>query len=404
MTNNKKNIIILIILIIITILLLYYKYANFNNVDIEHFNNTERIDVFLMLGVKKNDIINYFDNFINFDLIKSPIKKLRENTWNGFFYKLEYIKDNNISNIVLKSTVDDDSDNLIYEYVVGLFLNKQLSIFPCFIETYGLYTYKNKEYWEKNKNSNELDITMLKNSLNIIPNEDLVNKGCEKYTAILLQCVDNAITLKDSIQNKDIVNYELLNILFQIYLPLSTLSDIFIHDDLHCKNVILYKPYNNKYIKYHYHLISGINIVFKSQYIAKIIDYGNSYFIDGNNGNNGTEKFYKKICISGGCEQDCYKYSINKDYKRKLLRDYLMREIILDIEKNNENNENNEIKELLKNIQCNENINVICENLINSFIYDDNLNDINNNYFKKYEKMGDLYIFQDGQKMKYVEK
>ena len=400
MTNNKKNIIILIILIIITFLLLYYKYINFNNFDIEHFNNKDFIknDVCLMIGVKKNDIINYFDNFINFDLIKSPIKKLRINTWNGFFYKLEYIKNNHIANIILKSTVAEVSDNLIYEYIVGLFLNKQLEIFPCFIETYGLYCYKNKEYWEKNKNSNEMDITVLKNSLNIIPNEDLVNKGCEKYLAILLQCVDNAITLKDSIKNKDIVNYELLNILFQIYLPLSTLSDIFIHDDLHCKNVLIYKPHNDKYIKYHYHLISGINIVFKSQYIAKIIDYGNTYFVDKDN---GTDKFYEKICKRSECKDDCYKYNIHKDYKRKLLRDYLVDEIILDIEKNTENTEK---KELLKNIQCNKNINTICENLINSFIHDENLNNINDSYFKKYKKMGDLYIFQDGRKMKYIEK
>ena len=399
--NNKKNIIILTILIIITILLLYYKYFKKQIDNMEHFNKEDCIDtnVCLMLGIKKNDIINYFDNFINFNLITTTINKIGINSFNGFVYKIEYIKNDNTAYSVLKSTIDDAADNLIYEYIVGLFINKQVSIFPCFIETYGIFSYKNKESWLKIKDSNELDGITLNNSLNLISNTDLMNKGCDKYLAILLQYINEALSLKDSIKNTIFLNNELLNILFQIYLPLSTLSNVFTHDDLHCNNILLYKPDNNKYIKFHYHLISGVKIIFKSQYIAKIIDYGNSYFIDGNI---STEKIYEKICLTSGCEDDCYKYSVNKEYKRKLIINYLLSEIILDIQNNNEII-NKEKIELLKNIQNND-INIICENIINSFFYDNDTNNTNDSYFNKYEKIGDLYVFQDGRKMEYIEK
>ena len=117
--NNKKNIIILTILIIITILLLYYKYFKKQIDNMEHFNKEDCIDtnVCLMLGIKKNDIINYFDNFINFNLITTTINKIGINSFNGFVYKIEYIKNDNTAYSVLKSTIDDAADNLIYEYI-----------------------------------------------------------------------------------------------------------------------------------------------------------------------------------------------------------------------------------------------------------------------------------------------
>ena len=400
MVNNNKNIIILIVIIILILLILYYKYIN-TNLNIEYFtkDDCEDTNVCLMLGIKQNDIINYFDNFTNFNLITTPIKKLNTNSFNGFIYKLEYIKEDNIAYSILKSTIDNAGDNLIYEYIVGKFINKQVLIFPCFLETYALFKYKNINTWEKIKNSNEIDGITLNNSLNFIPNEEALNMGCEKYLAILLQYVDNAIPLKEGIKNTDFLNYELFNILLQIYIPLSTLCNVFTHDDLNCNNILLYKPDNNKYIKYHYHLNSGVKIVFKSQYMAKIIDYGNSYL---NIENTSTEQIYSKLCITGGCEDECYKYSINNEYKRKLLVNFLLSEIVFDIYYNPKIINKKRI-EFLKDIKI-ENINNICEKLINSFINDEGSNNTNDIYFDNFEKIGDLYIFQDGRKMEYIEK
>jgi hypothetical protein len=404
----KKLFIIIIIIMAIIIIAIYkhfyYLYNKiFNIANIEYFYN-ECIDknVCFNLGIK-NDNINYIENFLNFDLINMPIKKIGIPSSNGFIFKLGYDKKNYKEYSVLKSNIATiDSDNLIYEYIVGLFINKQILKFPCFVETYGIYTYKSKNCWEKFKDNNILHNTQLNNCLDIVKNKDILNIGCVKYLAIMLQYIDNSVSLKEKITEQEFINNELLNVLFQIYFPLSTLSNIFSHDDLNCNNILLTKLDNFKYIEYHYNLNSGDEIVFKSQYIAKIIDYGNSYFIDENN---STEKIYEKICITSGCEDDCYKYSVSGNYKRHVIINFLLNEIVVNIS-NNINIENEENIKLLKDIQ-DKNINIILENLVNKFNYDkhnnNNNNNNNNNIFKNYKKNGDLYIYQDGREMQYFE-
>jgi hypothetical protein len=65
-------------------------------------------------------------------------------------------------------------------------------------------------------------------------------------------------------------------------MTLSSLSKVFTHYDLHANNVLVYEPVNGSYIEYHYH-IGSEEIIFKSRYIAKIIDYGRCYFNPGFN-------------------------------------------------------------------------------------------------------------------------
>ena len=69
------------------------------------------------------------------------------------------------------------------------------------------------------------------------------------------------------------MNHELLYILYQIYAPLSILSDSFTHYDLNTNNVRLYIPEPKKHIEYHYHYPDRV-VKFNSKYIVKIIDYG----------------------------------------------------------------------------------------------------------------------------------
>jgi len=397
MKNIKNGIVLLVVILLI--ILGYINFFNYKQID--HFNKNECLDtnICITLGMNKNDIIKYFDNFKNFDLVKESIKKIGSVSYNGFVFKIEYIKDNYKAFSILKSNIGtSDADNLIYEYIVGLFINKQLLFFPCFIETYGLYSYISKDRWDIFRDNVELDGKILSNSLYLIKNKDVINKGCVKYLAILLQYIDNAVLLKDKIKEIDFINYELFNILFQIYLPLTTLSGVFTHNDLNCNNILLYKPYNLKYIKYHYYLNSGEIIIFKSQYIAKIIDYGNTYFIDDLY---NTENIYEHICMTGGCEDDCYKYSVNTDYKRHIIVNFLINEIIVDILNNTEIINKKKI-ELLQKVE-NENINIIFENILNSFITNSDNNKANDLFFNKYTKSGDLYIFQDGRKMQYIE-
>ena len=89
------------------------------------------------------------------------------------------------------------------------------------------------------------------------------------------------------------MNTQLLYILYQVYAPLSMLCDVFTHYDLHAGNVMLYSL-GNRYINYHYHY-PDYNVIFNSQYIVKIIDYGNCFFKD--EGGYNPEDVYKDFFI-----------------------------------------------------------------------------------------------------------
>jgi hypothetical protein len=70
-------------------------------------------------------ILTYFNNFHDFQYLKH-IKKIGEDSQNGFVNLLTYEKEEYVAYAVLKSSVQPNTDNLYYEYLVGKFLNKQL--------------------------------------------------------------------------------------------------------------------------------------------------------------------------------------------------------------------------------------------------------------------------------------
>ena len=224
---------------------------------------------------------------------------------------------------ILKSNLNRKADNLLYEYMVGLYINTLNKRFPCFLETYGYYTYNNvdrKNLWEmlqtnveRLSSNKELRQTLLKNNMTLHPleytdvaNDEKMNviyiNACtkegrdQKRQSILIQYFDNVITFGSFLRNANKYNhiyneYTLpfsideiaitITILFQVYFTLAQLKDNFTHYDLHTENVLLYIPNDKKYIEYHYHDISGGNITtFKSKYMVKIIDYGRCFFKD----------------------------------------------------------------------------------------------------------------------------
>jgi hypothetical protein len=87
-------------------------------------------------------------------------------------------------------------------------------------------------------------------------------------------------------------------------MPLAILSNIFTHYDLHSENILLYECDNYSYVHYHYHLLDGQIISFKSRFIAKIIDYGRSYFNDKEE-NKSSADIYKNVCKIRECQPDC---------------------------------------------------------------------------------------------------
>jgi hypothetical protein len=126
-----------------------------------------------------------------------------------------------------------------------------------------------------------------------------------KDICTLIQHFDKFRSVADERKNNPRnIQYEIFNILYQVYFPLTILKDVYTHYDLHANNVFLYKPYEgNKYIQIRYHLLSGSIIEFPSEYIVKIIDYGRNYF---DNGLTNTKKILKDyVCKASQCRPEC---------------------------------------------------------------------------------------------------
>jgi len=257
----------------------------------------------LAFGDKESvSVLNFFDNFNITNLTKSA-KRIGVVSENGFVKQLEYEKHGYLANAVLKSSTKKDSDNLLYEALVGFNINKLSKRFPCFVETYGLYKYKTDESYEKCRDTNYTTAEVLKNSITLVANDvnginfDLISFSCNNPTkmSVIIQHFKNVKTLEECITNNDFVQYELLYILFQVYMPLSNNHRTFTHYDLHAGNVLIYEPLEEECIEYHYH-IGEKEVVFKSRYIAKIIDYGRSYFNMNNTAIGRSDYFFNSLC------------------------------------------------------------------------------------------------------------
>jgi hypothetical protein len=279
----------------------------------------------LALGVYGSYIKQYFDKFRNLSLVDArQMKHIGKPSVNGFIIEVPFIKNKFTAYTALKCASEQDSDNLFYEYYVGkFFINSYLNIFPCFVETYDCYRFINgRTSW------NELKDLKNKNNMNLNNIIDRKNVSEERITSRNNPDDEDAAWFKMScVENKDIctliqhfdkfssvaderknnprnIQYEIFNILYQVYFPLTILKDVYTHYDLHANNVFLYKPYEGrKYIQMRYHLLSGSIIEFPSEYIVKIIDYGRNYF---DNGLTNTKKILKDyICNNDLCDPDC---------------------------------------------------------------------------------------------------
>lgn len=274
--------------------------------------------VCMAFGNKSNEIKEFFDNFIGFKYANDTIKRLGEPSANGFVNEVTYEKEKYKAHSIIKSSARINSDNLFYEYLCGMVINSWCVRFPCFLETYGLYGYKDNYTWNKVKDNQTTSINALKNyieflkgkSINIDSNDfnSLLVNSCQysKYIAIMIQHIKNAKTLndifKDSINKYLFVNNQFVAILFQVYFALHVLKDNFTHYDLHYNNVLIYQPNQNGYIHYHYVLSNGDTISFKSPYMAKIIDYGRSYFKHETKDDFNSANIYDKICKEKECK------------------------------------------------------------------------------------------------------
>lgn len=272
--------------------------------------------VCMTFGKEYKTIHKHFDGFVDFTHVKPPIKRIGVPSQNGFVDEITYERNGYIANSVLKSSTSEYSDNLMFEYLVGQYINKQCPIFPCFVETYGLFSYKNVDAWKHMKDTKTITENVVKDSLillkvtNVTNLEKLLEFACvrSKYLAILIQHIKDAKSFYTMSLQPAFIKQDIINVLYQIYMPLSTLANTFTHYDLHLDNVLVYEPVKGKYIQYRYVLDDGITIEFKSPYIAKLIDYGRSFFVDDSQ-TISSKSIYDTICKIKKCSPNC-----GKDY------------------------------------------------------------------------------------------
>jgi len=474
--------------------------------------------VCIAFGTYKDYISRYFSNFTDFSILES-VKPIGEEVGYSMILQLEYKKAEYTAHTVLKIPINENLDNILYESLVGFFLNKQSLRYPSFLETYGVYKFVNGEVNCFNKliniyiKLNELDkcLTLINESYNfstvnvpheisriktitesVVPdkngnypfsyhldrfkletlsgeispekyketlkewydefkyklkpqllknkntnlrcilknkpfkdaseiNEEIINDSCKNPTnyAVLIQHLKGAKTLRDMLEDSKFLETDLLYILFQVYMTLSSLSNDFTHYDLHLNNVLVYEPVSNSYIEYHYH-IGKTEIIFKSKYIAKIIDYGTCYFSPGFNPESYFECLHTQSLFSFSGEYNKnsakrnmsydldlinkLKFSLNKDFK-SLVWISEMPEIVygkrIQRELGVENEDfwfENEEKGYPAQIN----------NVTDAYLY---LKDIvthqtqltaNENHYNGMKELGKLHIFDDGKNMEYI--
>jgi hypothetical protein len=291
--------------------------------------------VCISFGKESDKIKEFFNGFTPFQYVAPPIRRIGALSQNGFVNEIKYIKDGYVSHALLKSSRTETSDNLMYEYIVGQYINTKFKQFPCFLETYGLYSYKSEAAWGVLRQA-EVATNEAPKVLELEPLPPSYIRGCQrsKYMSILIQHIKSAIPLDKLLHQatpgRDIFfRNEFLNVLFQVYTPLNILMNEYTHYDLHLDNVLLYPAPENHYFECHYITNNGVGtpptiIRFKTQYIAKIIDYGRSFFYE--NANNNSRSVYDKLCATPECNPNCGEdFGFGIMNNRDFIRDYGIR-------------------------------------------------------------------------------
>ena len=308
----------------------------------------------LAFGKERKIIKSFFRGFTNFKYVQYPIRRILSS---NCIHLITYEREGYKATTILKSMYSKNSDNVLYEYIVGQYINKQCLRFPCFVETYDWLRYK-RHSWKKIKDHNlsfllENSKEALKDYTNSIGKglhcaddkqnkpdtkrecneiELLLSLSCfhSEFLAIMIEYVNGTVLL--DMLKSDFINKELINVLYQIYMPLSTIANEFTHYDLHLGNVMVYEAKKGYYFKYKYVLEDGNVVKFKSRYITKIIDYGRSFFNDSTNKSiTGSSKSIQEIICNniircnGKDETFCgenygYHFEDEKDYYRSSTR------------------------------------------------------------------------------------
>ena len=395
--------------------------------------------VCIAFGTHADAIRKHFDDFDNFKLLSKPLKSIGAVSANGFVKELTYEHKGYVANAILKSSANPRSDNLLYEAVVGLFLNKVSKYLPCFVETYGLYEYTDPLVYKMLMRDKLTQPDSIKDGLKRIATKNrdirqsMIADSCKNSTSIsvLIQHLKGVETVKEKCKSRSFVRNDLVYVLFQVYMALNTLSGSFTHYDLHNENVLVYEPVKGKYIEYHYHLADGTEFTFKSPYIAKIIDYGRSYYKYSSG--NGAGKFRDTmcgVCVKPACgngsgygwlnhEQTAHSYFISSanyhpSHDLRLLKivgkttgmepglQNLLKRVVYGVGLTKDNKPFGTTPKKISGLPRYINNITDAYNAILKYARTPDIVERNNDgYTKESNKLGDLHIYTDGRTMKY---
>ena len=244
---------------------------------------SHNFDYCFLIGSEQKTLDIYMKYKYFFFLIQA--ERIGTPSRNGFNYLLHYSRElhNNKtvhSTCVLKSPMHTNSDNLLYEYVVGKFLNDRLSkTCPFFVYTHALYMCENPHIRDTMERSIRVPCEFIKDNLTLLSYEsDTTSVLQQSYDdplslSLLIEGVSNGINLSAMLQDDIFYRTDLVPVLLQIYSTLHKYKDEFTHYDLHAGNVLL-TGIHDSYFEYTFRQ-SGL--VMNSRYLVKIIDYGTAY-------------------------------------------------------------------------------------------------------------------------------
>ena len=262
----------------------------------------ENVDLDILLNSSPDDFLRKVEYFQNLENYSSKIKKIGENSVNGFIRRLEYTIYGQTYSVVLKGSQTNDSDSLVYEYLVGQCINEYSKFYPCFAKTYSVGVFADLRcYLQFSKIPNEITLKNPFNTyirpLDLTNMSNMVDNGCKhnQHLVIFTQYMPIKLSLKQFLKNISVQLsdtsleryviknenihklYELTSILHMIYQLLSSFSNMFTHYDLHLENLVLVEVPDNKFINVLYHYPDGKVLGYNMSYIPIIIDYGRSF-------------------------------------------------------------------------------------------------------------------------------
>ena len=243
-------------------------------------------DLCLAVGKHRANILSYF-NFKSFKYAKTLHRMNQDMGGSGIIHGITYKRGRAEACAILKTSQNAHSDNLFYEYLCGLFINKLNLKYRCFIETYGLFRYSSTAAYERfQRVQSTVPISQLDMAVLAPLTVADLRQACTAPTniCILIQCVKDTVSLYDKMSSPEFVRDHLISVLYQIYYPLAKLAAHFTHYDLHLDNILVADtpPSTYRYGK-----------SFTCPYIAKMIDYGRCYFKDAAN---SSEMFHHQLC------------------------------------------------------------------------------------------------------------